>query len=149
MRSRVWSALSAVAAVGLLAACDRESARPTVDRTDGATATASAPAAAPAPAQADFVGVWAATPEQCHRNETWRITADRLAAAGGVTCAIEGAARSASGWAVQARCAGTGAPQAASLAFSAPTAEGAMTVSGGPFAPAATLVRCTPPLTGG
>ena len=145
MRSRIFLSLGAVAlAAASVAACDSASPGATVARTSETTTAASAPA----PVQADFVGVWAATPDACHRNETWRITADRLAAAGGVTCAIEGAARAPAGWAVQARCAGASDSQSTNLQFSGPTPEGSMAVSGGPFAPPAVLVRCTPPLTG-
>jgi len=142
------STLPAVALLLITAACDRPS-EPAPAST--AQTPPSAPAAASeAAAEADFVGVWAATPELCGRNDTWRFTPERLATAGGVSCAIEGAARSADGWRLQAVCTAEGPPGPAdlTLAMVPPPPSSSMTVSGGPFGTPVTLVRCTPPLSG-
>lgn len=151
MRRPVWAVgLMAAVALGGLSACDGRSAEErTVERTGSAasTTTSDAASAAPTSAAADFVGVWAARSEDCSRNQTWRFTPDRLAAAGGTNCAIEGAARAPQGWRLQASCTsgGVSRPSQLDLVIDA-AAGGGMTVAGGPFGGPVSLVRCTPPL---
>ncbi len=106
--------------------------------------------AEPSPAEAEFVGVWAPSAEQCGQGETWRITPERLATGAGVSCAIEGAARSGPGWTLQAQCTARGGAAAASVLTLTPDPtppSTSMTVTGGPFGTPATVVRCTPPLS--
>lgn len=132
-----------------LAACERaEPEDRVVER--GASSSAAVAAAAPPPssAAAEFVGVWAARPEDCARNQTWRFTPDRLAAPGGVNCAIEGAARAPQGWRLQASCNSQGVSRPSELDLAtAAEAESDMTLAGGPFGGPVALVRCTPPLS--
>ncbi len=99
--------------------------------------------------EADFVGVWAERPDLCGGGQTWRFTHERLSAANGVSCAVEGAARSAEGWSVQALCTASGAPRPAAVTLSTagPAPATGVTVSGGPFGTPVSLVRCTPPLS--
>lgn len=152
MRRPVWAVgLLAAAAIGGLAACDgRSDEGRTVERAGGGAAPAAADAASAAPtsAAADFVGVWAARAEDCGRNQTWRFTPDRLAAAGGTNCAIQGAARAPQGWRLQASCTSAGVSQPSQLDLALEDGpDGGMTIAGGPFGGPVALVRCTPPLS--
>jgi len=146
------ASLVGVSLLSAVAACDGpRRADASADSTESPAPAADASAAVPAEssAEVDFVGVWAASPEFCGRNDTWRFTPERLATAGGVSCAIEGAARSAQGWSLQAVCTAEGppAPAALTLATVGPPPASVMTVQGGPFATPVTLTRCTPPLS--
>lgn len=152
MRRPVWAVgLLAAAAFGGLAACDGRSGEGrTVERAGGTAAPSATDAASAAPtsAAADFVGVWAVRPEDCGRNQTWRFTPDRLAAAGGMNCAIQGAARAPQGWRLQASCTNAGVSQPSQLDLAMNEGgDSGMTITGGPFGGPVALVRCTPPLS--
>ena len=134
-------ALLALAAVGLLCACERQHLPPI-----GAAPAERAPMASVAEAAGTplFVGRWAATSTACAAHG-WALTAASLKSPSALTCTIAKAEPTPAGYTIYGACTAGKASQLTQLVFTL-TGSGAsrsLTLSGGPFSEPVALTHCS------
>ncbi|WP_135210979.1 hypothetical protein [Vitreimonas flagellata] len=88
-----------------------------------------------------YVGLWATTAEGCS-NPAWRFEADGISTQGEVSCEFRGVRITEAGYEIAATCYAQAPPEPHNIQISFAESARAMMLTGGPWAPAPSLVYC-------